>query len=110
MKINILGTNYKLKENCNVSDYSGLLENEAYTDFTTKEIIIGDYDTENTNSIKNLKYHIRKVKRHEIIHSLLYESGLDSNTDWATNEEIIDWIAIQYPKMKEIFSKLNIES
>ena len=109
MKINILGTDYELKEKCNASDYSALAENEAYTDFSTKEIIISDYDNEDTNSIKDLQYHIKKVKRHEIIHSLLYESGLDSNTEWATNEEIVDWVAIQYPKMKKIFEKLDIE-
>lgn len=106
--INILGTDYKIKENCNVDDYTPLQDNEAYTDFTTKEIIIGEYGKE-YNSVKNLEYHIKKVKRHEIIHALLYESGLDCNTDWATNEEIVDWIAMQYPKMKKIFSKLDVE-
>ena len=107
--IEILGTEYKIKENCNIEEYSALRENEAYTDFTTKEIIIGEYDKDTYNSVKNLDYHIKKVKRHEIIHALLYESGLDCNTDWATNEEIVDWIAMQYPKMKEIFNKLDIE-
>ena len=110
MKINILGTDYKIKENCNIEDYSGLIENEAYTDFTTKEIIIGEFGNDSINSVKDINYHIRKVKRHEIVHSLLFESGLDNNTDWARNEEIIDWIAMQYPKMKKIFEKLNIEN
>ena len=106
--INILGTDYKLKEKCNIEKYKALQDMEAYTDFSTKEIIISEYD-EDYKSIKDLQYHIRKVKRHEIIHAFLYESGLDNNTDWATNEEIVDWIAMQYPKMKKIFKKLNIE-
>ena len=38
--INILGTDYKIKENCNIDNYSALKDNEAYTDHTTKEIII----------------------------------------------------------------------
>ena len=109
MKIDILGTQYNLKENCSVENYKALADNEAYTDFTTKEIVISEYDT-NDNSIKDLNYHIRKVKRHEIIHSFLFESGLDNNSEWATNEEIIDWFAIQYPKLKNIFEKLNIEN
>lgn len=108
MKVNILGTNYEIKENCNIDDYSALENMEAYTDFTTKEIVISEYGEDN-NSVKNIDYHIKRVKRHEIVHALLYESGLDCNTDWATNEEIVDWVAIQYPKMKEIFEKLNIE-
>ena len=106
--INILGTDYKIKENCKIEDYSALKYNEAFTDSTSKEIIIGEYSTDD-NSIKNLEYHIKKVKRHEIIHALLYESGLDCNTNWATNEEIVDWIAMQYPKFSKIFKELDIE-
>lgn len=106
--IDILGTNYKIKENCNIEEYKALEEMEAYTDFSAKEIIVSEY-SDNNNSIRNIDFHIRKVKRHEIIHALLYESGLDCNTNWATNEEIVDWIAIQYPKMKNIFEKLKIE-
>ena len=105
--INVLGTEYKIKENCNIIDYTPLNDNEAYTDFTTKEIIIGKYTKEN-NDVANIQNHINKVKRHEIIHSFLYESGLDCNTDWARNEEIVDWFAIQYPKISKIFEKLNI--
>ena len=106
--MNILGIDCKIKENCNIEDYKALENNEAYTDVTTKEIIISEYGTDN-NNVKDLSKHINKVKRHEIIHAFLYESGLDCNTDWATNEEIVDWIAIQYPKLKEIYKTLNIE-
>ena len=106
--MNILGTNYEIKENCNIEDYKALEDNEAYTDFTRKEIIIGEYASDNS-SVKDLTKHINKVKRHEIVHAMLYESGLDCNTDWATNEEIVDWFAIQYPKLKEIYKELKIE-
>ena len=105
--INVLGTEYKIKENCNIDTYSALKDNEAYTDHTTKEIIISEYSKDD-NSVSDLQNHINKVKRHEIIHAFLYESGLDCNTDWATNEEIVDWFAIQYPKISKIFKKLNI--
>lgn len=41
--------------------------------------------------------------RHEIVHAFLYESGLWANTHeteaWALNEEVVDWIAIQGPKI-----------
>lgn len=42
--------------------------------------------------------------RHEIIHAYLFESGLNANSNkfeqgWATNEEMIDWFAIQLPKI-----------
>lgn len=42
----------------------------------------------------------------------MYESGLwaDSNhsENWATNEEMIDWYAIQSPKIHKVFEKLGI--
>lgn len=40
-----------------------------------------------------------KIVRHEIVHAFLKESGLDCNSDWARNEEIVDWIALQGPKI-----------
>lgn len=106
--INILGTEYELIENGSVEVYTQLEKAEAFTDSSVKKIIIGEYETDR-NSIKDLDSHIRKVKRHEIVHAMLFESGLDCNTDWATNEEIVDWIAIQYPKLKKIYKELNIE-
>ena len=108
IKINVLGTEYEIKENCNVEDYKALEDKDGYTDSSIKQIVIADFKKD-YNSIEDLDFHTRKVKRHEIIHAMLYESGLDCNTDWATNEEIVDWIAMQYPKLKAIFEKLDIE-
>ena len=38
--------------------------------------------------------------------------GLTSSSNgvdcWAKNEEMVDWIAIQYPKIKKVFKQLNI--
>lgn len=44
---------------------------------------------------------LKEVLRHEIIHAFLWESGLDvcSPDQWACNEEMVDWIAMQFPKM-----------
>ena len=40
---------------------------------------------------------------HEIVHAFLNESGLASNSSetgaWARNEEMVDWFAIQGPKI-----------
>ncbi len=41
--------------------------------------------------------------RHEIVHAFLHESGLSFNANgtdcWAKNEEMVDWFAIQGPKI-----------
>lgn len=42
--------------------------------------------------------------RHELTHAMLSESGLQSESAWAMNEEIVDWIAIQGPKLMEVWS------
>lgn len=36
----------------------------------------------------------------------LFESGLDSES-WGRNEEIVDWIANQFPKMMKAFDEVN---
>ena len=41
----------------------------------------------------------QKNHRHEIVHAFLFESGLAENSEWAQNEEMVDWIAKQGPKL-----------
>jgi hypothetical protein len=46
----------------------------------------------------------KQTLRHEITHAFLNESGLmDSalvaDCSWAKNEEMVDWIAMQFPKL-----------
>lgn len=46
----------------------------------------------------------KQVCRHEIVHAFLDESGLGANampatSSWAENEEMVDWFAIQGPKI-----------
>ena len=50
--------------------------------------------------------------RHELIHAYLSESGLSANasccyTSWADNEEMVDWLAIQSPKMFKTFQEVG---
>lgn len=49
-----------------------------------------------------------KTLRHEIVYAFLHESGLSSNSEWAMNEEIVDWIALQLPKIISICNELSI--
>ncbi len=50
--------------------------------------------------------------RHEIIHAYLSESGLSANAShcygaWAENEEMVDWISIQFPKICRTFKEVG---
>ena len=46
--------------------------------------------------------------RHELIHAFLFESGLAENSNWARNEEMVDWIARQFPKMAKTFQEVKV--
>lgn len=97
--VNILGstwtvTHEEMKEN----NYDG------FADPSTREIRIRIY---NTNEVGDFEALMKKQTRHEIIHAFLYESGLSFNSDWAVNEELVDWIAIQFPKIAEVYEKLG---
>ena len=105
----ILGTEYKILELSEGED-NALKDKEldGYFDGTTKRIVLRtDYDISPgaVGDIIGLK---RKVLRHELIHAYLYESGLSYQCYWAENEEMVDWFAIQMPKLADLFEKLNI--
>ena len=97
MKVNILGTKYdilfqKESENPKLETANGLCE------YYSKKLIVNDHEPSQTH-FENMDAFQRRVLRHEITHAFLAESGLRSNCDWADNEEMVDWIAIQLPKM-----------
>lgn len=54
----------------------------------------------------------KEVLRHEIFHAFLHESGLDACSNqvanWASNEEMVDWFAIQSPKIFMVFQELEL--
>lgn len=112
-KANILGTEYKIYRNVEEEKEPRLKTNYGFCDYCTKEIFLSkEALTETEDSMKNLKQYENKVLRHEIIHAYLYESGLRENSNrticWAENEEMVDWIAIQSPKIFKTFKELDI--
>lgn len=103
--VSVLGTEYKIVFTTENED-SRLKENNGCIDISTKEILIEKNIPEDEHTLKNLEEFRRKVIRHELVHAFLYESGLHEQS-WATNEEIVDWIAIQLPKMFRAIGKLD---
>lgn len=105
MKVNILGTKYdvlfqKESENPKLETANGLCE------YYSKKVIVNDYEPNKTN-FENIGSFKRRVLRHEIVHAFLAESGLRGNCDWADNEEMVDWIAIQLPKLYKACIEAN---
>lgn len=106
--VNILGTEYAII----IKKYD---EDEAferrsidgYCDGLTKQIVCCDMSTykgwehEPQETIGAAQ---KETLRHEIVHAFFHESGLaDSSLNldgaWAKNEEMVDWIALQGPKI-----------
>lgn len=53
----------------------------------------------------NLDKVLNDTFRHEIVHAFFYESGLSNEADFAQNEMLIDWIALQFPKMLKVMMR-----
>lgn len=112
-KFNILGSEWTVKFGT-VEEYPNLEDMDGYTDSSTREIIVDDMKSQQDmpGSKKNMEEYKKHVVRHEIIHAFLCESGLDTNSgacdNWAINEEMVDWFAIQSPKIFKAFNELEL--
>lgn len=112
MKANILGTEYKILIKSSEEE-PRLVKNWGFTDTCTKEIVIAsDCDKETDETCRSLIEFKNKVIRHELLHAFLYESGMkecsSATQSWVENEEMIDWFAIQSPKIFKVYKELNI--
>lgn len=117
MKVNVLGTEYEVL----YKDYSDdpLFEKrsiDGYCDEISKRIVVGNVQTFPNWEDETKEYcetYQKLVLRHEIIHAFLNESGLSSSSlnysgAWAKNEEMVDFFAIQFPKITKVFEELKI--
>lgn len=113
--VNILGTEYTIKTH-KVSEDETLKNNRwsGYCGEESKEIIIADVSEKPYFALneKEQKIYEKQTLRHEITHAFLNESGLSDNSseseNWAKNEEMVDWFAIQSPKIFKVFQELDI--
>ena len=103
IKINVLGTEYQLIESTAEND--PILDSyDGYCDDSVKKCVI-----KKIKPVLDVKADPEAIKkriiRHELTHAFLSESGLCCDSDWATNEEMVDWIARQFPKMLKAFKE-----
>lgn len=99
--VSIMGSVWTIEWRTREEDVK-LIDCDGYCDETIKTIIVGWYEWDGRNK-NNMAEYTSKVLRHELIHAMLYESGLaaNSNKEWAINEEMVDWVAFQLPRMAE---------
>ena len=103
MKVLVLGTEYDIvvkkedEKDPKLSDASG------YTEPHSKKLVLLDFVPDD-KTVENPDDFKRKVLRHELVHAFLHESGI-RECSWGDNEEIVDWIALQGPKIYEAWEK-----
>lgn len=106
MKVKILGTEYEVIKDAEEKDYPQLKKCDGFTDFSIKRIVVANFDKDES-SVDDIDWYKKKVLRHELVHAFIHESGLAENCDWARNEELTDWIAIQFEKILGVFIELQ---
>lgn len=106
--VNVLGTEYTIiVKKYDEDEVFARRTIDGYCDGLTKQIVVCDMSTykgwahEPPETIKEAQ---KGTLRHEIVHAFFCESGLaDSGLcfegSWAKNEEMVDWIALQGPKI-----------
>ena len=104
MKIDILGSEWTIIERLEAED-KRLEDCDGYCDWTTREIVV---EREMQGNLGDMEAYVRKVKRHEIVHAFLKESGLaecsGTSDAWAMNETMVDWIARMGEKIYKAWS------
>ena len=106
MKVNILGQEYEIKKQSEIENpklkarrANGLAE------LYSKELIIStEASVEDEETYTNLAEYEKKVLRHEIVHAFFHEAGLN---DYCHDEQLVDWIALQIPKMYKAMNETD---
>ena len=104
-EVNVLGTVYTVEFKAEEEDEK-LEDTNGYCDITSKRIVIRKVIRER-KTIENLEVHYKNTVRHELVHAFIHESGLNVNSDWATNEEFVSWVALQFDKLQKAFEEVE---
>lgn len=108
--VNILGTKYRIIYTIPTKD-ENLKDCGGYVDFYAKVIVCNVDKSE--LELRDFEAYFKKNVRHEIVHAFYYESGLAFDSTnikgaWALNEEMVDWFAIQGPKIYKAWEAAEV--
>lgn len=108
----ILGTPYTVNI-CSPDEEKLLQSCDGFCDKTSHKICVTTKAEE--CDLDNFDAYQRKVIRHEVLHAFLFESGMDCNINrYGTgvvsshDEQMIDWFAAQYPKIRRVYEELGV--
>lgn len=111
--VSVLGQKYKITFKTETED-ADLTGRFGYIQHSSKEITMNDLYNNPAwarDSDIEMDFRIRETLRHEILHAFFFESGLEANSSdvsgWAKNEEMVDWFALQSPKIFKVYKELK---
>ena len=103
MHIDILGTPYNIKF-ATSKEYSkfDIRDADGLAELYSKEIYIRTGYEDDPNCFNNITEYREKVLRHEILHAIFHECGLDK---YSNDEDLVNFLALQYNKIVDIMNK-----
>ena len=107
--LNILGNEWTLKM-MTLSEEPKFEKTDGITDKSTRTMAVRCDQEGIEFPLQNYEAYLKEVKRHEIIHAFLYESGLGNelvHPNYGHDEMAIDFFALQFPKMIEVFKQAD---
>ena len=109
-KFDVLGSEWTLFVG-NEKEFPLLKEIDGYADKTGRFIVVSEKSSD--CDLADFAIYQRKCIRHEIIHAYLFESGLHENIYHGSSpaghpEQMVDWFAVQFPKILKTYEKLGV--
>lgn len=112
--VNILGTPYTIEvKKYNEDEAFARRSIDGYCDANLHQIVVCDmttYEGWEHEPVEAAKISQKATLRHEIVHAFFNESGLQASAatpanSWAHFEEMVDWIALQGPKIHKAWKE-----
>ena len=105
--INVLGTTYTIESSPAITNDLIAKQYDGEADFIGKCIYIKPYTEllpDNEDIVAKKEYY-NAVLRHELTHAFFHEAGLDA---YAYDETLVDFIAVQFPKLQKLFKSQEV--
>ena len=103
MTVDILGTEYEVVKT-DEKNYPKLQDADGLCEWISKKIVFTDSYKNDDNVLDDIDGYIHKVLRHEAFHAIFAEMGIRK---WYEDEELVDMLAMQYPKIRKVMDKLD---
>lgn len=104
--VNILGADYTIEEHTAREDPK-LEMASGYCDPSVKKVVILKDPDASIFNAEDMDTILKATLRHELIHCFFEESAINSNYLKESEELIVEWIAVQFPKMLKVFKEVG---